>query len=164
MAYAISGRIVFATNWSSPSNWAYALLLSPSLPFRLGLIFTFGSSGMLTGFAWSRPCLASIPSMFFFCDMFIASLDHVTSMPIILEGSPKLVTFHSDHKPFFISSIACIDPANSNRSLTYSVIIATVFLCFLIYAQGSTCRHVNPFRQIFLSNSIFYSHLDCFSL
>src|SRR5260370_446073 len=163
MAYVISGCVAFATNCSSPSNCAYALLLSPSLPLGLGLIFTFGSSGVLTGFASSRPCLVNIDFTLLFCDIVIVSSDLVISMPIILEGSPRSVTSHCEHRSFFILFIIWLDPANNNKSSTYMVMMATSSFFLFMYVQGSARRHINPFWWIFLSNSIFHSQLDCFN-
>src|SRR5258708_797467 len=164
MAYVISGHVVFATNCSSPSNCAYALLLSPSLSLGLGLIFTFRSSSVLTGFASSRPCLVNIDSTLLFCDIIIASSDLVISMPIILEGLPRLVTFHCECRSFFISFIIWLDPVNNNKLSTHTVMMATSSFFLFIYMQGSAWRRINPFWWIFLSNSIFHSWLDCFNL
>src|SRR5258708_16196173 len=163
MAYVISGHVVFATNCSSPSNCAYALLLSPSLPSGLGSIFTFGSSSVLTGFASSRPCLVNIDSTLLFCDIVIISSDLVILMPIILEGSSRLVTSHCERRSFFISFIIWLDPANNNKSSTHMVMMATSSFFLFMYAQGSAQRRINPFWWIFLSNSIFHSQLDCFN-
>src|SRR5258708_40133816 len=141
MAYVISGHVVFAMNCSSPSNCAYVLLLSPSLPLGLGLIFTFRSSGVLTGFASSRPCLINIDSTLLFCDIVIALSDLVILMLIILEGLPRLVTSHCECRSFFISFIIWLDPANNNKSSTHMVIMATSSFFLFMYAQGSAWRH-----------------------
>src|SRR5258708_3019897 len=164
MAYVISGCVVFAINCSSPSNCPYVLLLSPLSPLGLGLIFTFRSSGVLTGFASSRPCLVNIDSMLFFCDIVITSSDLVILMPIILEGSPRSVTSHCEHRSFFISFIVWLDPVNNNKSSTHMVMMATSSFFLFMYMQGSTWRHINPFWWIFLSNSMFHLWLDCFNL
>src|SRR5260370_15800061 len=156
MAYVISGHVVFATNCSSPSNCAYVLLLSPSLPSGLGSIFTFRSSGVLTGFASSRPCLVNIDSMLLFCDIVIVSSDLVISMPIILEGSPRSVTSHCERRSFFISFIIWLDPVNYNKLSTHMVMMATSSFFLFMYLQGFTWRHINPFWQFFLSNFMFH--------
>src|SRR5258708_1153945 len=163
MAYVISGHVVFAMNCSSPSNCAYVLLLFPSLPLGLGLIFTFGSSGVLTGLASSRPCLVNIDSMLLFCDIFITSSDLVILMPIILEGLPRSVTSHCECRSFFISFIVWLDPVNNSKSSTHMVMTATSLFCLFMYMQGSTWRCMNPFWWIFLLNSMFHSWLDCFN-
>src|SRR5258708_12076567 len=143
MAYVISGHVAFATNCSSPSNCAYVLLLSPSLPSGFGLIFTFGSSGVLTGFSSLRPCLVNIDSMLLFCDIVIVSSDLVISMPIILEGSPRSVTSHCEHRSFFILFIIWLDPANNNKSSTYMVMMSTSSFFLFIYLHGFPLRHIN---------------------
>src|SRR5713226_3081741 len=163
MAYVISGCVAFATKCSSPSSCAYALLLSPLLPSGLGSIFTFGSSGVLTGFAPLRPCLINIDSTLLFCDIIIASSDLVILIPIILEGLPRSVTSHCEHRSFFISFIIWLDPANNNKSSTHMVMMATSSFFLFTYMQGSTWRHINPFWQIFLSNSMFHLWPDCFN-
>jgi hypothetical protein len=83
---------------------------------------------MITEWISAYPCLARIDSMFFFCEMLILSLDHLILMLIILEGSPILVISHLECRSFFVCSIAFLDPANSSRLFTQTVMIATSLL------------------------------------
>src|SRR5216684_6938403 len=80
--------------------------------------------------------------------------DLVILMPIILEGSPRLVTSHCECRSFFISFIVWLDPANNSKLSTHMVMMAISSFCLFMYMQGSTWRCMNPFWWIFLLNSM----------
>ena len=82
------------------------------------------SSGIPTGFARSMFSRFRMDCIYNFCDMVMAWGSLLISMPMILEGSPRSVISHSDHKCFFISFISLIVDTNSNKSSTQMVIIA----------------------------------------
>src|SRR6266850_2089785 len=162
-ANAISGRVVFARYWSSPSSRAYELLRLPSLPSGLASMIAFGSNGIPTGFACSIPSLTRMDLIYFFCDMITLVGFIRISIPTILEGSPRSVTSHLPHIISFMSDISFIDVANSSKSSIQTVMISKLSLCCLhTYMHGSKCNRKNPCFLTLTSNWMFHSHPDCF--
>src|ERR1700676_110316 len=84
-------------------------------------------------------------------------------MPMILLGSPRSVAFHSNSIDRFICSIISSLDANSNKSSTHTVIIATLSPSHRTYAHESDISLLYPWFLNFSSSCLFHSHPDCLS-
>ena len=81
--YAISGLIDIAMYCNSPKSCANEFKQSPEFLLGFWTIFTFGSRGIWTGLASSRPCLVSVFFIFWAWVILILPLDKVILMPTI---------------------------------------------------------------------------------
>ena len=141
-AYCISGCVVFVIYWSSPSNFAYKLLLLPSFLSGFGIMGTLGSNRVLTEFDLSVPSLCKIWSMYLLEDMAIVLGFIIISILTIFVGSLRSVTSYLLFMSDFILFIRTIVVANRSKSSTQTVIIATLSPMCQIYMQGLDFRYV----------------------
>src|SRR6202051_2516697 len=109
-----------------------------------GPILTLGSNGIPTGFASATFFLRSRFFIYFPWDILRYPGIIVTSMLIILLGSPRLVACHSDSIDFFICSIIASFDAKSIRSSTHTVIIPTWSPSHHTYAHESDVSLLYP--------------------
>lgn len=158
----MSGYVAFTRNWSSPSSLAYELLWLLSLLSGFGIMGEFGSKGIVTGFVQSNPLHFKIVSMYCHWPMEMELAVQVISIPIILEGSPRSIIFHSSLMLTFILSIRASNVANNSKSSTQTVIMAKPLSSHLMYMQGSECIGLKPCLCITQLNSMFHAWPDCF--
>src|ERR1700683_1782625 len=84
-------------------------------------------------------------------------------MPMILLGSPRSVACHLDSIDRFICSIISSLDANSNKSSTHTVIIATFSPSHCTYAHESEMSLLYPWFLNFPLSCLFHSRPDCLS-
>src|SRR5882762_7890532 len=128
-----------------------------------GPILILGSKGIPTGFSSAIFSFRSKFSMYFPWDILRYPGIIVTSMPIILLGSPRSVACHLDSIDFFICSIIALFDAKSIRSSTHTVIIPTWSPSHRTYAHESDVSLLYPWLLIFSSSCLFHSRPDCLS-
>src|ERR1700719_1145584 len=130
---------------------------------RFGPILMLGSSGIPTGFASAIFSLRSKLSIYFPWDILRYSGIIVTSMLIILLGSPRSVACHSDSIEIFICPIIASLDAKSIKSSTHTFIIVTLSPSHCTYAHESDMSRLYPWLLNFSSSCLFHSCPDCLS-
>src|ERR1700692_2879079 len=128
-----------------------------------GPILMLGSNGIPTGFASAIFSVQSKFSIYFPWDILRYPGIIVTSMPIILLGSPRSVACHSDSIDFFICSMIASFDAKSIRSSTHMVIIPTWSPSHRTYVHEFDVSLLYLWLLIFSSSCLFHSRPDCLS-